>query len=177
MAFNPIEQFTVFELYFEQPEGQRRSYAEISRLFVGIYPNRTCNPQAISALLTRLRVYGACSPRHQHQPGRGSRVSQTAMDLVEATYGARSKMSLSEASRLLPISESTIRRALRQLGYYPYRMRITQKLDPGDLQRRMDFARRMLELHRNNPDYVNSIVFSDESLFKTNGALNKQNTR
>lgn len=62
MVFTPEEQWKIFGLYFERTEGQRRSYNEIARQFTADHPNRPCNSQAVSALLTRLQVCYYCQP-------------------------------------------------------------------------------------------------------------------
>lgn len=60
---------------------------------------------------------------------------------------------------------------------WPYKMRVCQKLKPTDLEKRQEFARKVLNLLDEEEDFVDRCVISDECMCYTNGKINTQNAR
>ena len=54
---------------------------------------------------------------------------------------------------------------------------MAQKLNPADYSKRLDYAKWTVETVRNEPDFWQKIIMSDEAHFQLNGGVNKQNCR
>lgn len=85
--------------------------------------------------------------------------------------------SLREISQELQISHESTRKILKKHGYRSFKYQLHQHLYPDDGDRRVVFCDWLLQNHRINPNFINFILFSDESRFTNNGMFNKQNTR
>lgn len=73
---------------------------------------------------------------------------------VKASVEGRPKTSINRRSQELGLSYSTTWRILRwDLGLHPYKMVLTQKLEPGDHQKRREFADWALENLAENADF------------------------
>ena len=54
---------------------------------------------------------------------------------------------------------------------------LKEALFPTDNQARLDYALRFQQLARDNADFMNNLVMSDEVHFYLNGFFNKQNSK
>lgn len=74
----------------------------------------------------------------------------------------------------LKTSQSTAMRILKDdLQLRPYKIQLTQNLEPADPEKRLQFGKDMLEKFTS----YRNIIFSDEAHFYLNGVVNKQNCR
>lgn len=76
----------------------------------------------------------------------------------------------------LGFSYSTIQNVLRTNGYKPYKVMPVQGLREQDREKRLEFCQTILNRHNEDPEFINSIVFTDESPFSTAGRHNRRNT-
>ncbi|GBM87830.1 hypothetical protein AVEN_38498-1 [Araneus ventricosus] len=60
---------------------------------------------------------------------------------------------------------------------YAHKMQIVQKLQPNNRSQRVVFAVEVLDRIENEHDFLNRIIFSDESTFHANNKVNKHNCR
>lgn len=86
-------------------------------------------------------------------------------------------VSLREISQEMQISYESARKILKKHGYRAFKYQLHQHLYADDGDRRVVFCDWLLQNHRDNPNFINFILFSDESRFTNNGIFNKQNTR
>lgn len=77
--------------------------------------------------------------------------------------------------RNLGISKSVANRILRRYGYHPYHIQRVQALLPRDYPLRVQFCQTMLQKHREDPNFINMVLWSDESTFKRDGFMNMHN--
>lgn len=78
----------------------------------------------------------------------------------------------------LGISYTSLRRILhKDLHYQPYKIQIVQELNEADFQKRLNFARELLNAIRNNEHFIHNLWMSDEAHFHLSGFVNKQNFR
>lgn len=68
-----------------------------------------------------------------------------------------------------------IHRTLRSRGYKPYRIHVSQALRPGDTERRLHYCNWLQQRLMENDDFLNNIIWTDESSFSTNGMFNRNN--
>lgn len=72
------------------------------------------------------------------------------------------------------ISRSTIRNILKNNKYHPYRLELHQEINDNDIQQRLSFC----NWSSSQPaDFHQSILWSDESTFKSDGSVNTWNCR
>ena len=64
---------------------------------------------------------------------------------------------------------------MKQLGLKPYRPRLLQYLCEGDPDRRLKFAEVILNEIRENDQFLDKIIWSDETCFKLSGHVNRHN--
>lgn len=62
------------------------------------------------------------------------------------------------------------------MKWHPFKMRVVHKFKPQDPERRVNMALTLLPVFM-AIDVLSNVVFTDECIFKTNGRLNRQNTR
>lgn len=84
-------------------------------------------------------------------------------------------MSSRIASRILRTSKSNILRTLRRDHRRPFHLQPVQGLHPGDEERRMNFCRWVLHSVQQNRDFLNRILWTDESCFTRRGIVNFHN--
>jgi transposase len=73
------------------------------------------------------------------------------------------------------ISYRSVHRCLRSMGLKPYIPRLFHALHEDDSDRRLHFAEEFLAYAEENVSFVNSILWSDEAVFKLNGHINRHN--
>lgn len=73
------------------------------------------------------------------------------------------------------IPKSTAHRILQEQEYHPYHVRRVQSLLPRDYPDRIAFCESMLQKHRADPQFLDKIMWSDESTFKKDGYINLHN--
>ncbi|XP_031330713.1 uncharacterized protein LOC116161496 [Photinus pyralis] len=104
------------------------------------------------------------------------RTSEESVEQVRNSLTRSPMKSVRKASRELAIPVTTVWRVLRRrLELRPYRLQLLQALKPTDHLLRANFANDML-LH-DNEDFLDLVVFSDESTFHLSGRVNTHNVR
>lgn len=76
------------------------------------------------------------------------------------------------------IHRRSVQRILREdLGLFPYKIQLAQKLRRGDKSRRLEFSQWFVRKTEYNPKFVQNLFMSDEAEFHLDGSVNKQNCR
>lgn len=83
--------------------------------------------------------------------------------------------SLRAIERATGIPKSIAQRILKRCDYHPYHVQRVQNLLPRDYAPRIEFCRTMLAKIREDPQFLNKILWTDESTFKKDGYLNLHN--
>jgi hypothetical protein len=78
-------------------------------------------------------------------------------------------------SRNLGIPRSTVQLIIKRNRLHPYHIQRVQALLPGDYAPRLRFCREMLRWHREDPNFFNKILWTDESSFRRIGIFNIHN--
>lgn len=84
-------------------------------------------------------------------------------------------ISVREISRDTDISKSSVNRIIKKNKYHPYHLALHQELHGDDFQNRVRFCQIMQEKITETPDFLSSVLFSDEAGFKSNGLVNRHN--
>lgn len=86
--------------------------------------------------------------------------------------------SIRHRSQELGLSRSSLHTILRKdLHLHPYKIQLTQALQPADHERRRNYSNWMLEAIENDPEFWKKIIMSDEAHFHLGGFVNNQNSR
>ena len=86
--------------------------------------------------------------------------------------------SVRSASQLTKLSKSTVHRILtHKLNMFPYKKQYEHFVSANAQQERHAFCEKFLAQVDADPDFLDRILFTDESIFDCNAHLNKQNDR
>ena len=64
---------------------------------------------------------------------------------------------------------------LREQQLHPYHLQKVHALLPEDFPRRIEFCNWVLDRHRNDANFIGSVLFTDEAGFSKNGIINSHN--
>jgi hypothetical protein len=64
---------------------------------------------------------------------------------------------------------------MKELGLKPYRPQLLHALNEDDPDRRCEFADTLLNLFADDSSLIDRIIWTDESIFKLNGHVNRHN--
>lgn len=95
---------------------------------------------------------------------------------VLAYFEAHPRNSTRDLSRELNISQTSIIRILKKHSFKPWKLSPLQLLNDDDKRRRLEFCNNMIQLNRQNNNFIASIIWTDESSFSTNGVFNRKTT-
>jgi Helix-turn-helix domain (DUF4817) len=124
----------------------------------------------------KFRETGAIT-RRQYERDRPV-LTQTKVDEIFEFFIINPKTSLIRAAQQHSISEPSLRRAVRnEIRFFPYKIQILEAKQPGDKQKRLDFALETLALINIDNNMIRNLWISDEAYFCLSGAVNKQNMR
>lgn len=104
------------------------------------------------------------------------RTPQTIQNVIQ-TVQANPHSSLRRLSLQTGVSVTSVYRILQSQKFHPYKLQIVQQLLPGDLVARTEFSQAQILMHAQNQNFYDFLVFSDESHFHLNGAVNTHNCR
>lgn len=153
--------------------------AEAAREYENRFPRRNHYPDARVIIRTYQRYRenrGNIDPRGVEIVGR-PRSARTVHneERVLTTLEEDPSGSSRKLSRLLGIAQSTVNRITKSNELHPYHATPVQNLHPGDFQRRIDFCNQMLAMNQEDPNFLKSVLFTDESLFTQEGCFNQHN--
>nr|CAH7747803.1 unnamed protein product [Callosobruchus chinensis] len=96
---------------------------------------------------------------------------------VEESVQEDAETSTQRRSTQLAVPRTSLRRILRHLRYFPYKVQLVQQFQHQDYAQRLNIARRFQQLAREENDLVNHLIMSDEDHFHLNGFVNTQNCK
>jgi hypothetical protein len=96
-------------------------------------------------------------------------------EAVLQTFEEDGTLSIRSVASMLDISKSTTQRILKDNRQHAYHYTRVQNLLPEDLPLRVQFCEWLLQQHEANPNFVKSILFTDECFFSRNGTFNIHN--
>lgn len=102
--------------------------------------------------------------------------STACVENVLTTFSQQPSTSLRRSKSVLHTSRSTISRILNEHGFHPYRATLVHGLLEDDLDRRMEFCEKWHGKLQSSPRLADRVIWSDESIFKLNGHVNRHNS-
>ena len=165
------------ETYFKHNESVTTTLREFRKRF-SIPPRKPMpSPNTIRRWVNNFRSTSSALKNPPPGPRRWSRTPEN-IERVRTAIIESPGRSAKKHSDALNISNSTVKRILHEdLGLHPYKLVITQQLQPNDPKARKLFSTVMLQKIRSGEIPLNSIIISDEAHFHLTGSVNKQNCR
>ena len=143
-----------------------------ARLYRERYPNRERYPDhRVFVNVHRLLSEGRF-PNQVTSEGRPNTSNEDKV-LQEVIYDPSTSVRLIEART--GVSKSTAHRILKRNEFHPYHVQRVQSLLPRDYPARLAFCQTMLQKYREDPQFLNKILWSDESTLKKDGYMNLHN--
>ena len=76
------------------------------------------------------------------------------------------------------VSRKTIQTTImKKEKFHPYKIHLVQELNEDDFDRRVEFTEIIMNRIQQDGNFINRILFSDESTFCLNGHVNRHNCR
>lgn len=154
--------------------GVQQSFRDIAVSFNNKNPNRHVDHSTVRRLLTKFKDTGSVNDIH-----RCPSLSVSGDDNATYVLGVLQnspKKSVRKLSQETNVSKSSIHRILQKHKFHPYKMQLSQELQPDDSDRRLEYCEWLLQ----RPfleDFVENIMFSDEAIFYVSGKVNRHNFR
>lgn len=127
-------------------------------------------------IVPHLRDHGSFKPaardRGRQRPERVANVEEAVLESVEERPGVSTRRLGLEHQ----ISRSTTWRILKAQQLYPYHVQKYQCLQPGDLPRRRRFCEWVLAKINEQPNFLSTVLSTDEAGFTREGIFNMRNT-
>ena len=77
----------------------------------------------------------------------------------------------------MDLSYSAISRVLDESGFKAYKLKVLHAIQQDDMDRHVEFCQWALQTIEDDDNFLNTLIFSDEAIFRMNGHVNKQNCR
>jgi hypothetical protein len=157
----------IMELYFPNRYSVVKAQREFRRAH-GV--KRAPTDKAIRRWVTAFRQTGSVADSK-----RSGRPVRTAANIaaVQEDVVRSPKKPVGRRSNELQTSETSLRRIMRKdIGCYPYKVKIVQKLLPTDAHPRLSFDERFLEVTHNDNNFLTNVIMSDEAHFHLDSFTN-----
>lgn len=109
------------------------------------------------------------------RPDREYKRNRNVQERVEKCLNANPEISAREIETQMSVSKSEVSRILRKNKYHHYRMHTVQELRPTDYPKRRMFCNWYLQKLREDENFHNKILWTDESYFGSDGCFNSNN--
>lgn len=156
-------------------ESQFNAYAAV-RLYSARWPDRRLpSDRVITAAFQRFSETGNSAP-NKETCGR-ARTAQTvqAEERILEMFDMQPTLSIRDVARALDLSYDTVQRTLKAEKKHAFHYTRVQQLEPQDYGTRLDFCRFLVRSREENPAFLSTIIYSDESRFGRDGVWNHHN--
>lgn len=148
-----------------------------ARRYRELFPNRNRFPDRRTIVSAYRRAHEGDIVPHPGRDGgrpvqqRVPRREEAVLDAFHADPGTSCRV----VAELVGMSYSTVNRITRANNLHPYHLNPEQELRDGDPAQRLAFCRWLLRTSEEHPDFVKTILFTDESNFDQSGVRNCHN--
>lgn len=155
---------------------KERSYAQVSRLFNQLNPQKFITRSTVCKTVRRYRDSG--NVKNLPKPGRPKTATGDETKLnVLLQLEENAQISTKQLALDNNIAQRSVVNIMKSEKIRPYKIKYTQELAEDDPDRRLQFCEIIEEKKNIDPNFVNKIVFSDEATFCLNGKVNRHNCR
>lgn len=158
---------------------RKRSFQQTAEEFNRLHPNRLqrITKQTVGRIFSYLRSNG-----NLYRKKRSSSIQRTVeqaelKDKVVQLFNNDPNLSTRKAAVRLGVGHVHVWNILKDLKFKPYKMSKHQKLQTEDPPKRKEFCELLLETIEMNPEFLKTILWTDEKIFELNGCFNRQNFR
>lgn len=149
-----------------------RNGTRAAERYFNLYPERRHPDIKIFRRLdTNLQQFG-CFAKPNRENGRNG---QQREELVLGSVNVEPETSTREIEMQMDVPKTSVSRILRKHKFHPYRLHVSQALTPADYPRRREFCNWYLQKIREDENFHNKILWTDESYFASNGYFNRNN--
>jgi hypothetical protein len=151
-----------------------RTQQEVCILFNTKYPARPITRSTVSKLEIKFRETGSVEdiPRKGRPTIPDDKKLDILLAMEEDPHNSVRQISIDHGAAAM-----TVHNLLTVEKWHPFKIRLVHELNEDDPDRRMEFCQILMERCNLDPLFVENILFSDESTFKLNGEVNRQNCR
>lgn len=165
--FTTNEQYDMFCTYIRCYKNSRLA----AQTYLNNFPERRHpDVKIFSRLDKNMQQYGSLK-----KPIRNIDVVVEDEEIVLASVAANPAISTREIEAQVNVSKSKASRILRKHRFHPYKLHIAQTLQPNDDNRRSLFCGWFINKITENDDFVNSVLWTDETYFSNCGIFNRHN--
>ena len=154
--------------------GEYRNFHQVQRRWKDRLSSQPPDVATISSIVKKFKETGSVHDRNKSGRPRSAvipeRVEQVKQVLIE-----KPNTSIANGSLEMGMSYASYQRAVKETGFRPYRPHKVVELSDDDFDRREEFCTTLLAKLDQNLALLDKIVWSDESLFKINGVVNRHN--
>lgn len=161
----------IVQLFWEKS----RSIINTQRAYRTFYGVRNVpTAPTIRAIVAKFERYGNVrDARRTGRPRSGRSVEN--IQLVRQSVTASPETSTRRRSTQLGIPRGTVIQILKKdLRLYPYKIQMVQQLNPGDLAKRLEYSRTLLNIAENDELFLENLMMTDEAHFHLSGFVNKK---
>jgi hypothetical protein len=171
MPFTNAEAYDMIRIYFECFENA----AIASRQYAMQYPQRShFSREVFSRLAIRLRETGNVQPIHAPRRNRRTRIEENIINVL-AYVQYDPTLSTRNISNDLGIPKTIVHEILQENKMHPYHIVLHQALKDIDYDHRLNHCHWMLNMIRDNPNFLSLILWTDEATFSSAGGVNLHN--
>lgn len=150
---------------------------EARRLYSDYFPNRRCpSAKTFTAVHNRLHATGTF---HVSMADTGAAKSVRTVEFEEEVlrkFEENTRTSTRAVGNEMGAGKDTVWRVLNGENLYPYHLQKVHALEPQDYPGRVDCSRWFLHKLADDPDFLKSVIFTDESSFNQDGIFNTKNS-
>lgn len=152
-----------------------RSHEEACALFNATHFERPPIARStVSRIVAKFNATG--SVRDAPKSGRPGISDDVKLDILlsveEHPHATTTEIALQEN-----VSQSFVVKMLKKEKLHPYKVQLVHELSEDDPDRRLEFCEIFMRHCDENPNFLNSVVFSDEATFCLSGSVNRHNCR
>jgi hypothetical protein len=156
------------------------SLKKVRQSFWEVFHKAAPTNRNLLKIVKKFRETGSVHNANKGHSGRPctSRINNNAGRVLEKILISPKKSQRRISKELIPpISRSSLRRILKDLGAFSYKIQILHELRPCDFSARVSYCARVLANLYENSGYLDNLWWSDESHFLLSGHVNRQNMR
>lgn len=165
------ERKSVLKWYFKY-----ENINEVQRQWRNEYQTEPPTRLTIRRIRDKFEAEGCVKDVHKQRSGRPVTVTSPANShLVLQQFTRSPQKSVRQCARETGVSRSSVRRILKTAKWKCYIPRLLHAMNEDDPDRRMEYSEWFNNMVRNDEEFAEMIVWSDEAQFKLNGTVNRHN--
>lgn len=170
MVFTNEDYLNLIQIY-----GEFKFLERTCDVFHQRYPEKPMpNKKLLRRILENLKSNGAF--KSNIKKDRPITENENNNVMVLAYFNAYPRNSINDAVRDIGLNWSSIQRILNRNKFHPYKIKIVQHLKETDFAKRTEFCEWLWLRQQENNNFLNTIIWSDESKFTKNGMFNRHNS-